>query len=287
ALNAQVWKQYALMQLGRLAEAEVELRRIWLESRRRAIPKVAIAAGCWLLRVLEDRARIQDAEAVGAAVGELAARLDDPAELRRVELQGRRIDLLGAGWQQARRRIEEAALDEPHEHQRLQYHAVLALSAARAGGRSLTSAALTHRVKADADAALAGCLRCAAERELEDAEILARAGRAEEARACLASWRKKRPNPNPLEALARQRTKALLAALEGETKRAVAVLETVRGESERMDAVLFALWTALDLATVLADSDRSQAADILRTASERGELLGLAALSELAEQRLR
>src|SRR5262249_24718224 len=67
----------------------------------------------------------------------------------------------------------------------------------------------------------------------------------------------------------------------------VDVLEAVRGESEGMDAVLFALWTALDLATVLAASDRSQAADILRTASERGELLGLAALSELAEQRLR
>jgi DNA-binding NarL/FixJ family response regulator len=287
ALGAQVWKQYAIMQLGRLAEAELELRRIWLESRRRAMPKVAIDAGYWLLRVLEDRARVQEADEMASELGELAGRLGDPVELRRVELQRRRLDLLGAGWQQARRRIEEAAPVEPYAHQRLQYNAVLALFAARLGGRSLNSAALEYRAKADTDAASAGCLRCLTERDLEGAEILARAGRAEAARACLETWDAKRPDPSGLEALSRRRTDALLAALEGEPQRAVQVLDTVQAESERIDAVLFALWTSLDLARLFANTDRARSADILRTTSERAELLGVAALSELAEQRLR
>jgi DNA-binding NarL/FixJ family response regulator len=286
-LGAQVRKQSTLMQLGRLAEAEVELRRIWLESRQRVMPKVGIEAGYWLLRVLEHRARVREAEAIASEVGELAARLGDPVELRLVEHQRRCLDLLGADWQQARRRIEEAAPVEPYAHQRLQYHAVLALFAARVGGRSLTSAALEYRAKADADAASAGCLRCLAERDLEGAEILARAGRAEEARACLETWDAKRPDPPGLEALSRQRTDALLAALEGKPERAVEVLETVQAESERIDAVLFALWTSLDLARILTDADRTRSAELLRTTSERAELLGLAALSELAEQRLR
>jgi DNA-binding NarL/FixJ family response regulator len=90
-----------------------------------------------------------------------------------------------------------------------------------------------------------------------------------------------------LEALSRRRTDALLAALEGERERAVEALETVQAESERIDAVLFALWTSLDLARILADADRTHSAAILRTTSERAELLGVRALSELAEQRLR
>ena len=207
-LGAQVWKQYALMQLGRLAEAEVELRRIRLESRQRVMPKVGIEAGYWLLRVLEHRARVREAEAIASEVGELAARLGDPVELRRVEHQRRRLDLLGAGWQQTRRRIEEAARAEPYAHQRLQYNAVLALFGARVGGRSLNSAALEYRAKADTDAASAGCLRCLTERDLEGAEILARAGRAEEARACLEAWDAQRPDPPGLEALSRRRTDA-------------------------------------------------------------------------------
>jgi DNA-binding NarL/FixJ family response regulator len=51
--------------------------------------------------------------------------------------------------------------------------------------------------------------------------------------------------------------------------------------------VLFALWTSLDLARILANTDRTRAADILRTISERAELLGVTTVSELAEQRLR
>jgi DNA-binding NarL/FixJ family response regulator len=163
----------------------------------------------------------------------------------------------------------------------------LALFAARVGGRVLARAALDYRARADGDAAVAGCLRCLTERDLEGAEILARAGQAEAARACLASWDAKRPDPRGLDSLSRRRTDALLTAIGGESERAVKVLETVQAESERMDAVLFALWTSLDLARVLADTDRTRSADTLRAAAERAELLGVSALSELAEQRLR
>jgi DNA-binding CsgD family transcriptional regulator len=287
ALNAEVWKQYALMQLGRLAESEVELRRIWLESRRRVMPKVGINAGYWLLRVLELRGRVREADGIASEVGDLAARMGDPVELRRIVLQRRRLDLLGTNWQQARRQIEEAATVEPYPHQRLDYYAVLAIFAARVAGRSLTAAALEYHAKAKADAAAAGCLRCLAERDLEGAEIFARAGRAEEARACLASWDATQPNPRGLESLSRRRTEALLAALEGNSERAVDALEVVQAESEQMDAVLFALWTSFDLARVLADSNRTRSTDILRRTGERAELLGVIALSEVAEQRLR
>jgi DNA-binding NarL/FixJ family response regulator len=286
-LSAQILKQFALMQLGRLAESEVELRRIWLESRRRAMPKIGMEAGFWLLRVLELRARVQEAQAIAAEVEELAARMGDPVDMRWVTHQRRRVDLLGADWRQTLREIERAALVEPYEHERLDYYAVLALFAARLGGRSLTSAALDYRAKADADAAVAGCLRCSTEIELADAEILARAGRAEEARACLASWDAKRPNPRGLDALSRRLTDALLAALEGETERAIEGLEAVQAKSEAIDAVLFALWTSLDLARILTGANRTRAADILRATSERAELLGVTALSKLAEQRLR
>jgi DNA-binding NarL/FixJ family response regulator len=287
ALSSEVWKQYALMQLGRLAESEIELRRIWLESRRRALPKIGIEAGYWLMRVLEFRARIAEANAVASEVSELAARTGDPVEVRRIAHQCRRLELLGGDWEQTRRQTEEAERTEPYEHQRLQYTAVLALFAARLGGQGLTSTALEYRSRADADAGVAGCLRCLTERDLEGAEILARAGRAEEARSCLAVWDAKRPAPRGLESLSRRRTGALLVALEGAPQLAVEALEDVRVESERIDAVLFALWTSLDLARILANTDRTRAADILRTISERAELLGVTTLSELAEQRLR
>jgi len=286
-LSALILKQFALMQLGRLAESEVELRRIWLESRRRAMPKIGMEAGFWLLRALELRARVQEAEAVASEVEELAARMGDPVGMRWVAHQRRRLDLLGADWQQTRHEIEQAALVEPYEHERLDYYAVLALFGARFGGRSLTSAALDYRAKADADAAVAGCLRCSTELELADAEILTRAGRAEEARAHLSSWDSKRPNPRGLDALSRRLTDALLAALEGESARAVEILEDLLVESERIDAMLFRLWTSLDLARILADTDRTRSADILRTTAERAELLGVSTLSGLAEQRLR
>jgi DNA-binding NarL/FixJ family response regulator len=286
-LGMAVWKQYAHMQLGRLAESEVELRRIWLESRRRVLPKVGIDAGYWLLRVLELRGRLREADGIAAEVGELATRVGDPVELRRTEHQRRRLDLLSSDWRITFRRIEEAAADEPYEHQRLQHHAVLALWAARVGERLLASAALGYRAKADADAAVAGCLRCWTERDLEGAEILARVGRAEEAHACLASWDAKRPNPPTLAGLSRRRTGALLAALEGQTEQAAEELEAVRAEAEQIDAVLFALWTSLDLAGVLKIIDRPRSAQVLRNASERADLLGLVALSELGEQRLR
>jgi len=286
-LGGEVWRQYALMQLGRLAEAEAELRRIWIEARRRAMPKVAIEAGYWLLRVLESRARVGVADAIAPEVAELAGRLGDPVKLRQVEHQRCRLDLLGADWQQARRLIEDAALDEPYAHQRLQYYAVLALFAARIGGRGLTRAALEYRAKADADATSAGCHRCLTERDLDDAEILARAGRAQEARACLDSWDAKPSDPSRLEALSRRRTDGLLAALDGERERAVQSLEAVLSECEQIDAVLFALWTSLDLARIFTDTDRARSADILRTTSERAALLGALAISELTEQRLR
>lgn len=286
-LSAKILKQFALMLLGQLAESEVELRRIWQESRRRAMPKIGMEAGFWLLRVLELRARVREADAIAPEVEELAARMGDPVGVRWVNHQCRRLKLLGVDWQQTRREIERAALVEPYEHERLDYYAVLAVFTARLGGRSLTAAALNYRAKADEDAAVAGCLRCSTELELADAEILARAGRAEAARACLASWDAKRPNPRGLDALSRRLTDALLAALEGETERAVEGLETVQAESEAIDAVLFALWTSLDLARILADKDRTRSADILRSTSERAELLGVNALTQLAEQRLR
>jgi DNA-binding NarL/FixJ family response regulator len=287
ALSSAVWKQYALMQLGRLAESEIELHRIWLESRRRVLPKIGVEAGYWLLRVLEVRGRIREAKAVGSEVAELAARMDDPVEIRHIAHQVRRLELLGGDWQRTRLQTEEAERLEPYEHQRLQSTAVLALFAARVGGTSLTSAALDYRARADADAALAGCVRCLVERDLEGAEILARAGRAAEARASLASWDSKRPEPRGLEALSRRLTDALLAALEGESERAVETLGALQSESERIDAVLFGLWTSLDLAKVLVDTDRARSAEILRTTGERADLLGVDALSELAQQRLR
>ena len=82
-------------------------------------------------------------------------------ELRRIEHQRRRIRLLGANWQEAFRQLEGAAPVDPYEHQRLQNYAVLALWSARVGGRTLTSAALAYREKADADAAVPGMGECA------------------------------------------------------------------------------------------------------------------------------
>jgi len=138
------------------------------------------------LRVLEHRARLREAEAIAAQVGDLAARIGDPVELRQIDHQRRRLGLLGANSQDAFRKIEEAAPAEPWDHQRLQYYATLALWAARVGGRRFAGAALEYRNKADAAAAVAGCLRCSTERDLEGAEILARPGRLK--RPELASW---------------------------------------------------------------------------------------------------
>lgn len=287
ALEIDARTAYGLTGLGRLADAESRYRRVWLESRRRVLPTVSVDTGYWLVRVLEIRGDVRKAEVIAADVSKLAARINDATEIRRVHRQRQRLALLSSDWREAFRRLEAAASSEPYDHDRVQYHATLALWAARVDGRGLAKEALAYHARARADAAAAGCPRCAIEIDLEGGEIFARVGREEEARAALARWDAAIPKPFPLDLLLRRRADALLAVLNGDTARAVAGLTAVHDEAERLGAVLLALWTRLDLGKALVPADRHRAAQTLRSASELAFSIGALTVHELAEQVLR
>ena len=126
--------------------------------------------------------------------------------------------------------------------------------------------------------------RCLTERDLQGAEIWR--GPAGPRKLVLSRiLGREAADPRGLESLSRRWIEACSAALEGKHNQAVDALEIVHAESEQ--SMRSSSRCGLRSTRTLTDLDRARAADILRTTSERAELLGAIALSELAEQRLR
>ena len=114
------------------------------------------------------------------------------------------------------------------------------------------------------------------------ADALARVGRRAEAAQSLEEWERLQAHPRPRDKLTSRRVRALLA--EGDGPR---LLESVLRDADELDLVVDALWTRIDLGTILAETDRARAKDVLTVAAETASEIGARTEQQVAEKRLR
>jgi DNA-binding NarL/FixJ family response regulator len=113
------------------------------------------------------------------------------------------------------------------------------------------------------------------------ADALARVGRRADAAQSLEEWERLQAHPRPRDKLTSRRVRALLAERDGPR-----LLESVLRDAEELDLILDALWTRID-GTVLAETDRARAKDVLTVAAETASEIGARTEQQVAEQRLR
>jgi DNA-binding CsgD family transcriptional regulator len=272
----------ALQRAGRLDEALERIRYVWDEAERRVLPRLTLDAGYWLGTLLLQRGRLAEAEEIVIETVDLATRVGDEARGRHlVERVASEVDFHRADWRAGVERLLAYAR-RASEHGRIELHQLAALWLALVGGQELTEEVVAQVDAARACAEVASCPRCATELRLVAADALARVGRRADAAQSLEEWERLQAHPRPRDKLMSRRVHALLTELDGPR-----LLESALHEAEELDLVLDALWTRIDLGTVLAKTDRACAKDILTVAAQTASEIGARTERQVAEQRLR
>jgi DNA-binding NarL/FixJ family response regulator len=281
-LTALIASARALRRAGRLDEALGRAQYVWEEARRRVVPRLTLDAGYWFGTFLVLRGRIADAEEIVGEAVELAARVGDEARGRHsIERLLSEVEFHRGDWRAGVDRLLEYAR-ERSEHAGVELHQYAALWLALAGGEDLAQEVIAQIAVARACADAAGCPRCATELRLVSADAFARVGRPAEAAQSLAEWEGMQAHPQPRDAFLRRRVRALLDGSDS-----AELLESATQEAEDLDLVLDALWTRIDLASALVETDRSRAREILEGAAHTAAELGALMEQHVAEQRLR
>jgi DNA-binding NarL/FixJ family response regulator len=272
----------ALQRAGRLDEALERIRYVWDEAERRVVPRLTLDAGYWLGALLLQRGRLAEAEEIVIDTVDLAARVGDEARGRHmVERVASEVDFHRAEWRAGVERLLAYA-SGASEHGRIELHQLAALWLALVGGQELTQEVVAQVDAARACAQVASCPRCATELRLVAADALAHVGRRADAAQSLEEWERLQAHPGPRDQLMSRRVHALLSERDGPR-----LLESALHDAEELDLVLDALWTRIDLGTVLADTDRAHAKDVLTVAAETASEIGARTEQQVAEQRLR
>lgn len=281
-LTGLVASARALQRAGRLDEALERIRYVWDEAGRRVLPRLTLDAGYWLGAFLLQRGRLAEAEEIVAETLDLASRVGDEARGRHlVERVASEVAFHRDDWRAGVERLLAYARGAS-DHGRIELHQLAALWLALVGGQELTQEVVAQVDAARACAEVASCPRCATELRLVAADALARVGRRAEAAQSLEEWERLQAHPRPRDKLTRRRVHALLA----ERDRA-RLLESALHDAEELDLVLDALWTRIDLGTVLAETDRARAKDVLTVAAETASEIGARTEQQVAEKRLR
>jgi DNA-binding NarL/FixJ family response regulator len=272
----------ALQRAGRLDEALERIRYVWDEAERRVLPRLTLDAGYWLSAHLLQRGRLAEAEEIVIETVDLAARVGDEARGRHlVERVASEVEFHRGDWRAGVERLLAYARGAS-EHGRIELHQLAALWLALVGGPELTQEVGAQVDAARACAEVASCPRCATEFRLVAADALARVGRRADAAQSLEEWERLQVHPRPRDELTRRRVRALLAERDGPR-----LLESVLRDAEELDLVVDALWTRIDLGTVLAETDRARAKDFLTVAAETASEIGARTEQQVAEKRLR
>src|SRR6266511_3550127 len=272
----------ALQRAGRLDEALERIRYVWDQAARRVLPRLTLDAGYWLSALLLQRGRLAEAEEIVIETVDLAARVGDEARGRHlVERVASEVDFHRADWRAGVERLLAYARGAS-EHGRIELHQLAALWLALVGGQELKQEVVAQVDAARACAEVASCPRCATELRLVAADALARVGRRADAADSLEEWERLQAHPRPRDKLMSRRVHALLSERDG-----LRLLESALHDAEELDLVLDALWTRIDLGTVLADTDRARAKAVLTVAAETASEIGARTERQIAEQRLR
>jgi DNA-binding NarL/FixJ family response regulator len=247
---------------------------------------VTIDAAYWLGTVLEQRGQIAQAEEIVADAVELAARVGDAASDRhQITRLAHKIAFHRGEWRAAISDLQAEGRGAS-THARIEFHQDVALWLAVIGGQELEPEISASLADARACAAEAACPRCATELRLAAAEVLVRIGRWEESAESLALWEAAQKHPQVRDRVLQARIKALLEARDGNGT-AIAALETVADEAERLGLLLDALWTRIDLGRVLAERDAPRAIETLQRASGLAAEIGALTEQQITEKLLR
>jgi DNA-binding CsgD family transcriptional regulator len=272
----------ALQRAGRLDEALERIRYVWDEAERRVLPRLTLDAGYWLGALLLQRGSMTEAEEIVAETLELAARVGDEARGRHlIERVASEVDFHRGNWRAGVERLLAYARGAS-KHGRIELHQLAALWLALVGGQDLREEVVAQVDAAHACAEVASCPRCATELRLVAADALARVGRRAEAAQSLEEWERLQAHPRPRDKLTRRRVRALLAEGDGP-----GLLESALHDAEEIGFALDALWTRIDLGTVLAETDRTRAKHVLKVAAETASAIGARTEQQVAEKRLR
>ena len=272
----------ALRQNGRVREAIVRGRRVWIDAQKHVLPRSVVDAGYWLARTLAISGDLIEAELVVRKAAEVAARAGDvPRARHRIRRQECAIALERGRPRDALRRLETT--DEPNEHQRIMLHGDRALWYARLDGPTAAASVLEEISNGQACADAVRCKRCAAELLLFAAEALARTGEEEEARRALAHWDALGVR-EVLDDILRLHAGAL-ASVDPQAR--VGALEAALAAAEDSAFDLAALWIRLDLGRELAAAGDDRAVAELRGVAASASDRGAGTVLELAEQALR
>jgi DNA-binding NarL/FixJ family response regulator len=173
-------------------------------------------------------------------------------------------------------------------HFRLRIRQNIAAWQARSGGARLAEDVALELDAARADAEDAACPRCTSELAVTSAELLARIGRVEDARAQLDEWVDQSTGAGyPMREVRRARAAAAIAAADGDARAAASILEASSEELQRAGLLEELLWARLDVGRALAGVDRSAAIGALTGAATLAEELGARSQGRLAAQELR
>lgn len=293
-----VWADHdraaALMFAGRIGEAIDSGRRAWARARERMLPVLMLSSGANLLSKLVDTARLDEADEVISECLELEQRVAGSAERLAMGKVGNysihdlrhQVWLSRGGWRDAIVSLESEITrqQDPHFRMHLHWHAFVWL--ARCSDRIPTGEIDRHIAAARQDAEAAGCPRCARELTLKTAEALARLGRLEEAASELRSWDEAGRSAYVNDALWRRHLAAIIAVARGNSS-GVAELESVLAERLQLGLVGSALWTRLDLAAALQQTDSRRATEEYRKAGELAASVEASTEEHMAELGLR
>jgi DNA-binding CsgD family transcriptional regulator/tetratricopeptide (TPR) repeat protein len=278
----------ALLPFGQLREAEASLREAWDTARRLVMPTAMVEAGNGLARALpmlgrfaEARAIALEACAIESRLGNAPRRWGNPSPWLHV------IELAMGDISAAVSALRHDAEVETDPHFRLRIHQNLATWRARSGGVRVARDVETELAAAHADSDLAACPRCASELAVTSAELLARIGRAEDARLEMGVWLNAPGTSYPMREVRRARAEAAIAEAEGELGSAASTLGTLATELQREGLLEELLWARLDLGRVLARLDRVASVRALTSAAMLAEEVGAKSQQRLAAQQLR
>lgn len=274
--------------LGAFSAAESRLRPAWNEARALALPMLVIQAAYGLASCLLRLARLAEAEAIVEEAEGLARRLGDPSVNRfGTERVGALIALERSDWPEALTRVEGAIVAEPDRHMHIDLHEAIATALARVAPSGEMKRIISHLESAKAAAESVGCVRCSGELQLATAEVLARLGRLDEARATLnAAIQTGTPDSGPVAVFWRMRADAILALRSGSSD-AIPRLEQLVADAEQLERRLDALWLRLDLAQAYAATDRTKALATLDALGSDAARCGALTAARAADRELR
>lgn len=289
-LDARTLPSMALRFFNRWRESADRLIAVIAEAEQLVYPQVAAYASYELALATYHLGDVAAAREQHEKATQLGARVDGlRQETMDTWLCGLRqlIDASLVDWRTAIDGLVAETAAQSNAHCRVALQQRTAMLAARFDPVDSHDFVMAQLVAANADAAVAECVRCKTEIEIVTAELLARVGETARARELIAAWRPAHPRPKPRMRFFLDRAEAVLAARVGDAQ-AATLLAELAGSADRQGLGLDRLWALVDLGDAAAASgDRDRAIGAFRDADALATMLGAASERGLAEQRLR